>query len=225
MRTFSCPACGAPLTMKSAVAVYAVCGSCGSMVVRTGVNLEAIGKVAALSDDLTPLQVGAEFVWDGGQFTILGRARIGWEDGAWNEWFADDGTRQGWLAEAQGFLSIAFERPVPPDLEGPMPALNTATRIDGTDFRVTDIKEAVCVGSEGELPFAAPKGRTAVYADMLSETEAFAGLEESSEGRRLYVGRYAPFGAFRFTNLRALDGWTPPRGAPGVDDPRYGSHE
>ena len=223
MRTFSCPACGAPLTMKSAVAMYAVCASCGSMVVRTGVNLEAIGKVASLPDNLTPLQVGTQFAWDGGQFAILGRTRVGWQDGAWNEWFVDDGTRQGWLAEAQGFLSIAFERPVPPALDGHLPALNDAVPIDGTTFRVSDVKEAVCLGSEGELPFAAPKGRTATYVDMLSQTEAFAGLEQSPDGRRLYVGQYAPFAAFRFENLRPLDGWTPARGPTQAGDPRYGA--
>ena len=221
MRAFTCPSCGATLEMKSSIAVCAVCKSCGSMVVRTDAAVESIGKVASLPDDLTPLQVGAGFTWEGRRYTILGRVRIGWRDGAWNEWFADDGGRPGWLAEAQGFLSIAFEEPVPAGLDGAMPALGAAVSIGGDSFRVADVKDAVCIGSEGELPFAAPKGRAATYADMLSETEAFAGLEDSSEGRRLYVGRYAPFRAFGFTALRALDGWRPPAAQTRSSDPRY----
>lgn len=218
----TCPACGAALPFRSAVSTYAVCRSCGSTVVRSGEMLEAMGRMAVLPGDLSPVQLGSTLDWDRQRFTVLGRTRVGWADGAWNEWFVSAGERFGWLAEAQGAFALAFEQQVPPELAGPLPVLGATVSIDGARFTVADLKQAACIGSEGELPFAAPQGRTARYLDMVGADGHFAGLEESAEGRRLYLGRYAPFDAFRFAQLRTLDGWRAPGAA--VDhrgDPLY----
>ena len=76
----------------------------------------------------------------------------------------------GWLAEAQGFFAVSFPVGVGggdgAGGEG-LPVLDGVVGVRGLSYRVTDIKEAVCLGSEGELPFAAPKGRTSTYYDML----------------------------------------------------------
>src|SRR6188768_3141328 len=89
MRQFDCPQCGAPVIFQSATAEAAVCSHCQSMVVRRDVNVEAIGKMAVLPPDMSPLQVGSKGEIDGLVFTLLGRLRIRWEDGSWNEWFVE----------------------------------------------------------------------------------------------------------------------------------------
>lgn len=221
MREYACPSCGAPVPFRSSFSVYAVCASCGSTVLRGDADVSRIGEMADLPDDMSPLQVGTLFTYRGQRYELLGRVRMGWADGAWTEWFFDGGGRQGWLAEAQGFLSVSFEHPAPAELPGAMPALGTVLRIDGTPYRVSDLKQATCTGSEGELPFAAPRGRTAEYADMVGPASGFAGLENGPDERRLYVGTYAGFDELAFANLRDVEGWTPPR--PGKDrsgDPR-----
>jgi hypothetical protein len=225
MAQYTCPSCGADLPFRSSVSVYAVCASCGSTVVRTDLAVEAIGIMATLPDEITPLQIGARLAWQGRHFTLLGRLRIGWEDGAWTEWFMDDGAAsQAWLTEAQGLLAVSVEQDVPPALAA-APSLGEVVMLGSTGFRVADIKRGTCLGSEGELPFAAPKGRIATYIDMVGQTAGFAGLEESEDGRRLYTGTYVPFERLGFTGLRDVEGWPPPLPDPERrHDPRYLTH-
>lgn len=218
----ACPSCGAAIPFRSSVSVYAVCAYCGSTVVRRDRDVEAIGRVADLPPEMTPLQVGTELEWQGVHYTLAGRLRVAWQDGAWNEWYMVAGDTAGWLADAQGFLSVAFAEPLDPasDLAaGAMPALGATVTVAGRDFRVTDIKEAACVGAEGELPFPAPAGRTATYFDMLDPLGGFAGLEADVEGVALYRGAYVGFDQLRLRNLRALEGWAAPTALAGTDDP------
>jgi hypothetical protein len=223
MLATTCPSCGAELHFRSSVTVSAVCASCGSLVLRTDVKVEAIGAMASLPDDISPLQVGTDLTIGGRRYTILGRVRMYWADGAWNEWFMDDGATPGWLIEAQGFFSVAFPLPMPPGFAtNPWPALGTAITIDGVTYHVTDLKQATCAGSEGELPFTAPRGRQVRYADLTGADGGFAGLEEAEDGRTLYVGRNIHFDDVAFNNLRGVEGWIAPAGdARLAGDPEY----
>jgi hypothetical protein len=185
------------------------------MVVRSDVAVEAIGHTANLPDDISPLRVGTRLTHARHTYTLLGRTRMSWDDGAWSEWFMDDEAVQGWLTEAQGFLSVSFEQPLPPPLAiAPWPTLGAEIALDGRVYRVSDLKQATCIGSEGELPFAAPRGRIARYADMVSQSAGFASLEESADGRRFYAGTYVSFDDLSFDALRPVDGWTRPRSGP-----------
>ncbi|MDZ5449689.1 DUF4178 domain-containing protein [Labrys sp. ZIDIC5] len=226
MRKFACPSCGADVVFRSAQSVYAVCAYCQSMVVRTDVDVTSLGVMAALPDDMSPLQLGTGGVFDGQSFTIIGRLKIGWSDGLWNEWhmLMDDG-REGWIGEAQGFFSVSFEaeeatwggvrealercRPLLEGSEtgtaGIGPGFSVA--MNGVQLRAVDIKLATCLGSEGELPFAAPKGRRTVSIDCIGAEGEFATLEHDGEEVSAYFGRYLEWDALRFSNLRPLEGW------------------
>ena len=58
------------------------------MVVRRDVDVEALGKVAALPPDLSPLQLGSSGTFRDVGFTLIGRVRLAYDGGSWNEWFA-----------------------------------------------------------------------------------------------------------------------------------------
>ncbi len=226
MQRFTCPSCGAELVFQSAVSVYAVCKYCASMIVRHDKDVESIGTMAQLPDDISPLQIGTDGIYRGTHFGIVGRAKIGWEDGSWNEWYLvfDDG-RRGWLAEAQGCLAVSFEvedglhpgtREIldkyvngfdPKEREKVIKSLGSYLAISGKLLQIADIKEAECIGSEGELPFAAAKGRKATYADLIGENGEFGGIEYASDGIRVYAGSYEEFDKLHFSNLRELEGW------------------
>ena len=212
-----CPSCGAPLTFRTSFSVYAVCGYCGSTVVRRDKDVEKIGEMADLPDEMTPVQVGTTLTYGGAGFTVAGRVRVGWADGAWNEWYLVSDARTGWLAEAQGFFAVSF----PVGLEEAtglgegLSVLDGVVRIRERAYRVTDIKEALCLGSEGELPFAAPKGKATTYYDMLEDGGGFASIEETTGAeakpvRTLFVGEYVAFNALKFGNLRTVEGWAAP---------------
>ena len=211
MRHFPCPSCGADVPFRNAVSVYAVCASCGSMVVRTDDAVASIGTMAALPAETSALQLGTGLHWANHAYTAIGRVRMSWGDGSWNEWFLQGEAGTAWLAEAQGMLAVLFEHAVPPALAQGVPVLNQVVRIDGQAYRVADIKQASCVGSEGELPFAATQGRSTTTVDLLSASAGFAGLEVGETARRFFIGRHAGFATLRLSNLREIEGWQPPR--------------
>lgn len=204
-----CPACGAGVAFRSRVAVFAVCSFCDSMIVRHDLNVEALGTMAELPPDVSLLQLGARGRYEGRYFELVGRLKISWENGNWNEWYAlfDDGT-DGWLAEAQGFLSMSFAVPAPVHL--PLrQALVPGNRVqlEGRAFSVDDIKEATCVGSQGELPFRGAQGRKSISVDLSAPGRGFGCLDYSDDGVRLYLGKYVEFDDLKLDGLRELDGW------------------
>ncbi|MNR75562.1 hypothetical protein D3C72_61950 [compost metagenome] len=206
----ACPACGAEVDFKSRSAVFAVCSYCQSTLIRHDVDLEAIGKMAQLPPDMSPLQVGTRGTYEGKRFELLGRLKVAWEDGLWNEWYAlfDDG-REGWLAEAQGFFMMSFPQAVPRSLPaaGALKVGRTITLASNQKFMIDDLRPATCIGSEGELPFPAPQGRESLSVDLSGPEATFANLEVAKDGTRLYTGKYVEFDELKLSNLRELDGW------------------
>ncbi|OYY94567.1 MAG: hypothetical protein B7Y41_07000 [Hydrogenophilales bacterium 28-61-23] len=215
MRSYTCPACGAPGTFQSSVSVYAVCAYCQSMILRRNVDVEAFGKMAALPPDMSPLRVGARGMLDGVGFALLGRVKIGWKDGVWNEWFMlTEDARRGWLAEAQGFFAACFELPLASDGRALInrnfatwkPKPGERVNIGAQAYEVADIKHTVCLGSEGELPFLANRGRKALSID-LAGSGGFATLEIHQDETRLYQGRYVGWDELKLSDTRPLEGW------------------
>jgi Domain of unknown function (DUF4178) len=180
------------------------------MVVRKDLNVESIGIMAELPPDLSPLQIGARGEWKGKSFELVGRIRVEYELGSWNEWYAlfADGTG-GWLAEAQGFYMVSFEargEKIPDQPE--FLKWGDYRQFAGKKWSVSDIKMVRCCAGEGELPFAAPPGFERKSVDFTSSDGAFASLELSEGERLLYVGAYAGFGDLHFSNLRPVPGWS-----------------
>ena len=54
----NCPACGAPVELKSAAAVMTVCSFCKSTLLRDGETLSDIGKMSAVLEDYARVQIG-----------------------------------------------------------------------------------------------------------------------------------------------------------------------
>lgn len=229
MKKYNCPSCAAEVVFQSNISVYAVCKYCNSMIVRRDVDVESIGTMAALPDDMSPLQIGTGGYYNGLRFTIIGRMKMSWYDGAWNEWFlySDDG-RRGWLAEAQGSYGICFEldETMYPNYDEVFDYKNknsekqrtleeTLARqkvgyyvtLNNKRFKVVDSKYVICVGSEGELPFAAPKGRKTLTIDLVSCSGEFASIEVMGDKQRIYMGNYVEWDELRCQNFRELEGW------------------
>lgn len=222
MKKATCPSCGAAVVFRSSLSVYVVCAYCKSMIVRRDVDVDSIGIMAALPDDMSPLQIGTTGNYSGTSFTIIGRIKIGWEHGVWNEWFlhVDDG-RRGWLAEAQGSYGVSFEvdYAFSPDSSdnfpensqmiefGRLPAIGCYILLNHQRFKVVDVKRSTCIGSEGELPFIASSGRQTVSADLLGPAGEFASIEVVDGKSRVYVGAYVEWDDLGCQNLRPLEGW------------------
>ena len=223
------------MPFESAIAVLAICGHCRSSVVRREVDVEAMGQQAQMPPDISPLQVGTEGQYEGRRFRLVGRVRVGYREGTWNEWCADFGDGLwGWLAEAQGFLMVSFEIAAPEDLPGvrewraklgrdgkPQGLVDARLgrgrealrvgrrfRIGEVEYTVRDTKQTEILSAEGSLPFLALPGRAAISGDLGADGGRFANIEYAEDGIRVFVGAYRTMSELHLTGLRALPGWT-----------------
>lgn len=208
MKKLSCPSCGAEVRFQSAASVSTVCAYCASLLVRHDLDLELVGKTALLQEDVSPFQIGTSGSYEKRSFCLIGRLCQKWESGTWNEWFAlfDDGTT-GWLAEAQGFYMMSFEKEIEniPERKNLTPGCKVT--LAKVNYQVDDIKNATCVSVVGELPLIAKIGRRCTSIDLTGEKESFGCLDYSEEGVRFYAGRYLNYDEFKFSNVREIDGW------------------
>ncbi|MGA2187842.1 MAG: DUF4178 domain-containing protein [Steroidobacteraceae bacterium] len=216
MTAFRCPTCGAEGRFASG-APYSVCHYCKSLLVRSDVGLESIGRVAEVPDDFSPLQIGALGQFERRHFSVVGRLRKVWEQGSWNEWcvlFEDQSF--GWLAEAQGDLVMTFEKPdavlegVPQANQAAQTKPGTIWRISGAAFSVADVKQVSCQGAEGELSEIFTVGEAVLSIDLRGRGLEFATIEFRPASVKSYLGRFVEFADCRFSNLRKLDGWDEP---------------
>jgi hypothetical protein len=178
------------------------------MVLRHDMNLETMGKVAELLDDMSPFQVGTMGTYEGKHFTLIGRIKAIYDAGSWSEWLAlfDDGS-EGWLAEAQGFYAMTFKLESPSvQYPSKLEPLAVAV-INDVHYRVEDLKVVRYVGTEGELPYTFKPNEQVTSVDFQGPQLAFASLAIHSDRRDLFLGRYLDFEEFKFQNLRTLDGW------------------
>lgn len=208
-KSFICPSCGAQVVFKSAVSVFAVCDFCRSTLMRQDLSLVNMGEMAILQEDPSPLQRGTEGYYKGEHFTVIGRVQRSWEDGSWNEWYLYfDNGESGWLGEAQGFYMVSFESPETKDVPD-VGSLQSGAYLSIKDnmMKVDDIKRCRCTFSEGELPFGASKDQEWTCVDLSGPDKAFASIEYSKEGIRVYIGSYEDFDDLKFRNLKTFDGW------------------
>ncbi len=223
MPTFNCPSCGAPVPFHSELSVSAVCTYCRSLVVRRDVDVEAIGKVAQLPPDMSPFRIGTQ-AYDGKmRFTLIGKVRMKWSDGFWNEWFfATDDGRKGWLAEAQGTYALSYESTA--SLEAgtqswvnrmlgrgdkrPPPQVGAVMTLEGRKFMLTDVKSARCIGTDGELPMIRPTDSETRSYDFQGGPDQFATFEIGEGEPRIFIGRYVEWDDLRASELSVIEGWS-----------------
>lgn len=204
-KTASCPSCGAPVPFKSAASIFAVCDFCQSTLIRHDQSLEDIGKMAALIEDRSPLQLGSEGRWNGVHFALIGRIQLRYSQGLWNEWFLMfDDMRTGWLSEAGGEYVLTFLKLAPE----PLPdfaeiQVGNNLRLLGRDWQVTNIEDAECIAGQGELPFKVGAGYKAPVVD-LREGDHFATLDYSESPPLLFAGAPVKLDALAMANLRDL---------------------
>lgn len=207
-RRYDCPQCGAPVEFRSSISLSSVCGHCRSIVVRRDFQVETFGQMAELPPDLSPLQIGTKGLWQGRAFTLIGRLRMHYGDGAWTEWCADFGQgTQGWVAEVMGFYMVSFAHQVKlPYVDEKFPA-GHELKIGDFSWRIVDVKEGRCVAAEGELPMVAPPGWTRTSVDLTGPNGEFGSIEITDSENEFFAGEYAEFADLNFTELRKVPGW------------------
>jgi hypothetical protein len=170
MQTVSCPSCGAPVEFRSHASVMAVCGYCRASVIKDADAVKDLGKISAVLEDFSPIQIGTAGRHGDRGFTVVGRIQLRYAQGMWNEWYLlfDDGSG-AWLGDSSGLYTITRARAVAaplPDFHAIVPGQRF--EIDGEDFTASERREAECIGGEGELPFRVGDGWAIRVADFRS---------------------------------------------------------
>lgn len=213
-----CPQCGAPAPFRGTT-VSLVCEFCGSTIVRTGVDIQLIGRVSALIDTGSPILLGGQGRWQGQTFQVVGRLQVVYERGRWNEWYIEfsDGS-DGWLTDAQGQYSIVRGKN-PAIVSGRVPvfhaiATGVVLTIDQTAAVVVDRRGAMYRGAEGALPFAAQPGQTFYGVDLRGFNGEFISLDYGSDPNhaspRPYIGQAIDILSVGLRPLRSFSGWRSP---------------
>lgn len=206
----TCPNCGAPVTFQWSSAVQTVCAYCQSVIVRHDVDLQALGTVADLPDDASPIQIGTEGRVDGLAFAVTGRIVYAHDGGGWNEWhLAFANGESGWLSDAQAEYAVSRR------YAGDPVALPAADRIQrggtlmlsGTLYQVTTITRARYAGVEGELPFEYCGKTTIAFADLRAAGGRFATIDYSEQPPLVYTGRFVEYDELALRHVRTFDGW------------------
>lgn len=204
----TCPNCGAQITFRWSSSVQTVCAYCKSVLVRTDVDLQKVGQVADLPPDSSPIQIGTEGIYDKQGFVVIGRIMYEYELGLWNEWHLM--TNQGqsrWLSDAQDeyVFSAALNGQKLPFRN--MIKVGQRYTWNNVPYTLTVITRAHYRGVEGELPFQYWDKADVDFADLRSESGAFATLDYSDDQPGLYVGKMAEFDDLHLKNLRRFEGW------------------
>lgn len=168
-REFECPSCGAALQQNNAASKAISCGYCGQTSHIAMDKLEAAGQQHLLIDYGSALSYGSANRLREQAFTILGKVRLEYEDGFWDEWYIEreDGSN-GWIQEDDGSF-VLFEQvgKVPQSFN-----LNDITVGGSYTFSdeiqnmfVSSKGQATIKGGSGELPFKIIPGERADFID------------------------------------------------------------
>ncbi|HEY8025710.1 MAG TPA: DUF4178 domain-containing protein [Burkholderiaceae bacterium] len=209
MQKISCPNCGGEVLFRSAASVMAVCEYCQSTLLKDADSVKNIGKMSDLLEDYSPLQITSTGMFQGRNFSLVGRIQLRYDAGIWNEWYVmfDDG-EAGWLSDASGQYVFTIIDSSPgeslPAFDNLRPGL--PLRYRGATFYASDVRTARCIAGEGELPFKVGNGWELRAADF-RVGHRFLTLDYSdAPAPQVYLGQAVTLEQMRCQLLRAEDG-------------------
>jgi hypothetical protein len=204
----NCPNCGAKIVFQWSSSVQTVCPYCKSILVRTDVDLQKVGKVADLPPDTSPIQLNTEGVYGKKAFVVIGRILYEYDQGGWNEWHIvmNDGA-SAWLSDAQNEYAVSFSATAPSLPAAGELRVGQCFTWNKQPYTLSVITPAHYRGVEGELPFPYWDKTEVTFADFRSQTGKFATLDYSDRQPALYLGEFVDFDDLKLKNLRKFEGW------------------
>jgi hypothetical protein len=169
-----------------------VCGYCQTVVAKKGLNLEAHGKIGAIVDTDSPLQLNAEGRIGRVGYRVVGHLQKDHGAGPWDEWYVelDDG-RTGWLSEAEGAFYFMLASDTEPGLSLESFAPGYRFSMKGHRFVVEERGHARVVAAAGQLPSDVDPNADSHYVDATSSGGVFATLDfgTGASDPEVFLGR------------------------------------
>jgi hypothetical protein len=199
MNSIDCPKCGATNQLLNPAVVSVVCPYCDNILIIDKAGIRLTGKQSRLSEGFSRLFRNATGQMFNRNFIVLGRVRYDFGRGFWDEWYIqwEDGST-AWVTEDNHQFSLQEE--VQNEGLNIPSTLGERFSVNGVDFQVVEIGEAICKGIEGSLPKDILPDETYIYIDGTSlDGTMSVGLEfdEGNEPPRIYLGRWILHGELK----------------------------
>lgn len=208
-RRANCPNCGAPVEFRWSSAVQTACPFCKSIIIRSDLDLQAVGQIADLPPDPSPIQLLTEGSYKGDRFQVTGRLVYEYEDGSWNEWhIVFSKGASAWLSDAQLQYAVSFrvnpKEPIPSQAEV---SRGKHVLFGDSEFEISTVTVAMYKGFEGELPFPYYGKSDMLFADLRTSGKAFGTLDYSEDPPLLFLGEWVDYEDLQLKNVRQFEGW------------------
>ncbi len=192
MATATCPSCGGTLNITVQTSKMVTCSYCGMISYLNAGNLAMIGQKTFLVDYGSMLKIGKKGKIKDIDFQVIGRLRIDYEDGFFDEWYLNTPQGQKWLSEDEGKFVFFHESkeindPILYDLLD-FPVGKYFNYLNSKLF-ISEKSTAKINGGEGELPFQVEPNQKADFVDALFEQKLYS-FEFLPKSIELHIGDY-----------------------------------
>ena len=192
-REFECPSCGGKIQKNIINSKSVICSYCGQSSHIQADSLEAAGNAHLLVDYGSIFHTNLRVQLGDQKFQILGRLRIEYDDGFWDEWYIqfDDG-REAWIQEDDGSFTLFLRQDQTALYDDLFELVEVGHFHDlSPDFNhvfITSKSRASIVGGDGELPFRIKPGDPADFVDGIYDGQTIS-LEVLPEETILFLGQ------------------------------------
>jgi len=150
-----CPACGKVVSFASQKTNVAICPVCWAPLLRTEGRV-VLKSVAIIQDSKDLIQPGTTGEWKGNGFSVLGRARVWFDESVFNYWTIEWSNKEiGLLGEGYGLYSILSPIALPQQFKSEsLQKLRTGSFIElihGEEGLLEKKQKAIDLEIEGEL--------------------------------------------------------------------------
>ncbi len=192
MASATCPSCGGTLNITVQTSKMVTCPYCGMISYLNAGNLAMIGQKSFLVDYGSLFKIGKKGKIKNIDFQVIGRLRIDYQDGFFDEWYLNTPQGQKWLSEDEGKFVFFYESK---EINDPLifDLLNFPV---GKVFKHKDLylfvsekSTAKINGGEGELPFQVEPNQKADFVDTLFEQKLYS-FEFLPKSIELHIGNY-----------------------------------
>ncbi len=187
-----CPSCGAPVEFTAGSAQVVVCSYCQTVVAKKGANLEAHGRIGAIVDTDSPLQLGLEGRYGKTGYRLVGHLQKDHGAGPWDEWYVefDDG-RTGWLSESEGAFHLLFDSGLEEGIKLDDAYPGQRLHLRNRPFVVEERGHGRVVAAAGQLPSDVDPEQDSYYVDATGPKGVFATLDfgTRTQDPELFLGQ------------------------------------
>ena len=195
MTPITCPSCGASNAIPNPAVVSIVCPYCDniSYIDKEGIRLS--GKQSRLSEGFSRLFRGGSGSIKDKRFIVRGRVRYSFGRGFWDEWYIEweDGNT-GWITEDNHQFSLQTEVHIRQNQIESAQAVGRIITLRTTQYKITEVGMARCIGIEGALPSDITPDEEYRYIDGVSVDGSRTFGLEFDEGAdqppRAYIGEW-----------------------------------